>query len=135
MILGLSYWAVSLVRVLGVIAAVLLPAGTFVYVYLFKMVSFMQSRLGPMEAGPYGSMQLFAEVGKFLQKEDLVPEKADRRIFVLAPFVVLVSTFLLYVAVPFGPDATFFGNGFSLGVFYVLAVSSISVLGILMAGW
>ena len=135
MILGLSYWAVSLVRVLGVIAAVLLPAGTFVYVYLFKMVSFMQSRLGPMEAGPYGSMQLFAEVGKFLQKEDLVPERADRRIFVLAPFVVLVSTFLLYVAVPFGPDAAFFGNGFSLGVFYVLAVSSISVLGILMAGW
>ena len=135
MILGLPYYQVSLLRVLGVIAAVLLPAGTFVYLYLFKMVSFMQSRLGPMETGPYGSMQLFAEVGKFLQKEDLVPEKADRRIFVLAPFVVLLSTFLLYVAVPFGPDATFFGNGFSLGVFYVLAVSSISVLGILMAGW
>ncbi len=132
---GLAYWQVSLLRVLGVIAAVLLPAGTFVYAYLFKMVSFMQSRLGPMETGPYGSMQLFAEVGKFLQKEDLVPEKADRRIFVMAPFVVLLSTFLLYVSVPFGPDATFFGNGFSLGVFYALAVSSVSVLGILMAGW
>lgn len=135
MMIGLAYWQESLLRVLGVIAAVLLPAGTFVYAYLFKMVSFMQSRLGPMETGPYGSMQLFAEVGKFLQKEDLVPEKADRRIFVMAPFVVLLSTFLLYVAVPFGPDATFFGNGFTLGVFYALAVSSVSVLGILMAGW
>ena len=51
----------------------LIPAGTIVYLYLFKAVSFMQSRLGPMEAGPYGSMQLFAEVGKFLQKEDLNP--------------------------------------------------------------
>ena len=59
--------------------AVILPAGAFVYLFLFKMMSFMQSRLGPMEAGPYGSMQLLAEVGKFLQKEDIVPERADRR--------------------------------------------------------
>ena len=76
----------SLLRVLGVILAVLIPAGTFVYLYLFKMVSFMQSRLGPMEAGPYGSLQLFAEVGKFLQKEDIVPGAAPiGRIFKLAP--------------------------------------------------
>src|SRR5213079_751832 len=112
---------------------VLLPAGTFVYVFLFKMVSFMQSRLGPMEAGPYGSMQLFAEVGKWLQKEDLHPKRADRFIFKAAPLVVLLSTFLLVVAVPFGPDAIF--TNFDTGVLYLLAVSSISVLGILMAGW
>ena len=135
MMLGLAYWQVTILRVLGVIAAVLLPAGAFVQAYLFKMVSFMQSRLGPMEAGPYGQLQLIAEVGKFLQKEDLVPEKADRTLFKMAPIVVLVSTFLLYAAVPFGPDATLFGNGFTLGVFYVLAVSSVSVLGVLMAGW
>ena len=49
------------------------------------MMSFMQSRLGPMEAGPHGSIQLLAEVGKFLQKEDIVPERADRRLFFLAP--------------------------------------------------
>jgi len=71
------YWGQSLLRVLGGLVAVLLPAGTIVYVFLFKMMSFMQSRLGPMEAGPYGSMQLFAEVGKWLQKEDIVPERAD----------------------------------------------------------
>ena len=65
--------------------AVLLPAGTFVYVFLFKLVSFMQSRLGPNEAGPYGSMQLLAEVGKFLQKEDIVPAKADAPLFKMAP--------------------------------------------------
>ncbi|NQV96229.1 MAG: NADH-quinone oxidoreductase subunit H, partial [Acidimicrobiaceae bacterium] len=101
--------------------------------FLFKMMSFMQSRLGPMEAGPYGSMQLFAEVGKWLQKEDIIPDRADRLIFKVAPIVVLISTFLLVVVVPFGPDAYF--TDFEAGVFYALAVSSISVLGILMAGW
>ena len=127
------YWAQSLLRVLGGTVAVLLPAGTIVYLFLFKMMSFMQSRLGPMEAGPYGSMQLFAEVGKWLQKEDIAPERADLPIFRFAPLVVLMSTFLLVAVVPFGPDDYF--TQFDAGVFYMLAVSSISTLGILMAGW
>jgi NADH-quinone oxidoreductase subunit H len=93
----------------------------------------MQSRLGPMEAGPYGSLQLFAEVGKWLQKEDILPERADKFIFRIAPLVVLASTFLLVAVVPFGPDAWF--TNFETGLFYALAVGSISVLGILMAGW
>jgi NADH-quinone oxidoreductase subunit H len=130
---SLPYWAQTLLRLLGGITAVLLPAGTIVYVFLFKMMSFMQSRLGPMEAGPFGSMQLFAEVGKWLQKEDLYPERADRFIFKIAPLVVLSSTFLLVAVVPFGPDAWF--TNFEAGVFYALAVSSVSVLGILIAGW
>ncbi|MFM7756898.1 MAG: complex I subunit 1/NuoH family protein [Actinomycetota bacterium] len=129
----LPYWTQALLRVLGGILAVLLPAGTIVYLFLFKMMSFMQSRLGPMEAGPYGSLQLFAEVGKWLQKEDITPERADRIIFKMAPLVVLTSTFLLVAVVPFGPDAWF--TDFEAGVFYMLAVSSVSVLGILMAGW
>ena len=129
----LPYWAQSLLRILGGMVAVLLPAGTIVYLFLFKMMSFMQSRLGPMEAGPYGSLQLFAEVGKWLQKEDIAPERADKRIFRMAPLIVLVSTFLLVAVVPFGPDAYF--TNFDAGVFYLLAVSSISTLGILIAGW
>lgn len=129
----LAYWAQSLLRVLGGLVAVLLPAGTIVYLFLFKMMSFMQSRLGPMEAGPYGSMQLFAEVGKWLQKEDIYPARADKFLFKIAPIIVLSSTFLLVAVVPFGPDAWF--TNFEAGVFYMLAVSSISVLGILIAGW
>jgi NADH-quinone oxidoreductase subunit H len=127
------YWGQSILRALGVAVAVLIPAGTAVYLYLFKMVSFMQSRLGPMEAGPYGSMQLFAEVGKFLQKEDLHPDNADRFIFKAAIFVVFMTVFLVYLAVPFGPFAVF--ANYSTGIFFALAVSSVSVLGILMAGW
>jgi NADH-quinone oxidoreductase subunit H len=129
----IPYWGQSLLRVLGGLVAVLLPAGTIVYVFLFKMMSFMQSRLGPMEAGPFGSLQLVAEVGKWLQKEDIAPEKADVRIFKMAPIIVLVSTFLLVVVVPFGPDAYF--TNFSAGIFYALAVGSVSVIGILVAGW
>ena len=138
---GWAEWPIKIVAVLGV---VLLPAGATVYLYLFKMVSFMQSRLGPMEAGPYGSMQLLAEVGKNLQKEDIFPAKADRTIFALAPYVVLTSTFLMAVVVPFGPDAGFASldtgsfdarNFDGVGVFYAMAVTSISVIGILMAGW
>jgi NADH-quinone oxidoreductase subunit H len=120
-------------RVLGGLVAVLLPAGTIVYIFLFKMMSFMQSRLGPMEAGPHGSLQLVAEVGKWLQKEDIQPTNADKPVFKMAPIIVLMSTFLLVVVVPFGPDAWF--TDLETGIFYALAVSSISVLGILMAGW
>ena len=127
------YWGQSLLRVLGGIVAVLLPAGTIVYLFLFKMMSFMQSRLGPMEAGPYGSMQLLAEVGKWLQKEDIIPENADRTIFKIAPLIVLASTFLLVVVVPFGPDALM--TDFEAGIYYALAIGSVSVIGILVAGW
>ena len=129
----IPYWGQSLLRVLGGLVAVLLPAGTIVYIFLFKMMSFMQSRLGPMEAGPHGSLQLVAEVGKWLQKEDIQPTNADKPVFKMAPIIVLMSTFLLVVVVPFGPDAWF--TDLETGIFYALAVSSISVLGILMAGW
>ncbi len=129
----LAYWQQTILRVIGVLAAVLVPAGAFVYVFLFKMVSFMQSRLGPMEAGPYGSMQLFAEVGKFIQKEDIVPDAADKRLFKLAPYIIVASVLLTYFVVPFGPDAVF--ADIDVGIFLALAVSSISVIGILIAGW
>ena len=129
----LAYWQQSILRVLGVLAAVLVPAGTFVYLFLFKMVSFMQSRLGPMEAGPFGMLQPVAEIGKFLQKEDIVPERADARLFKMAPYIVFATVLLVYLAVPFGPDALF--ADLDVGIFYALAVSSLSVIGVLIAGW
>ena len=129
----LAYWQQSIIKAVGVLLCVLLPAGAFVNLFLFKMVSFMQSRLGPMEAGPYGQLQLLAEVGKFVQKEDIVPAKADRQLFKLAPYLIVVSVLLIYLVVPFGPDA-YFAN-LDVGIFWALAVSSISVIGVLIAGW
>jgi len=122
-----NYWQQSIFRVLGSAVFIILGAGTFVIAFLFKMMSYMQSRLGPMEAGPHGTLQLVAEVGKFLQKEDLVPARADERLFKLAPYIVLASTFLLAVVMPFGPDAYFVN--LDTGVFLALGLSSISVAG------
>jgi NADH-quinone oxidoreductase subunit H len=131
--LELAWWQQTTLRSVGVLLAVLLPAGTLVYVFLFKMMSFMQSRLGPMEAGPYGSLQLLAEVGKWIQKEDIIPWRADKKLFALAPYIVVATVFLVYLVVPFGPDAYF--ADLDVGIFWVLAVSSVSVIGILVAGW
>ena len=129
----LAYWQQSTLKVIAVLAAVLVPAGAFVQLFLFKMVSHLQARLGPMEAGPHGSLQALAEITKFIQKEDIVPAKADRLVFKLAPFIVFVTVPLVYLAVPWGPDAVF--ANLDAGVFYVLAASSISVIGVLIAGW
>lgn len=129
----LSWWQQTTLRSIGVMLAVLLPAGGLVYVFLFKMMSFMQSRLGPMEAGPYGSLQLLAEVGKWVQKEDIVPWRADRKMFAYAPYVIVATVFLTYLVIPFGPDV-YFAN-LDVGIFWALAVGSIGVYGILMAGW
>ena len=94
----------------------------------------MQSRLGPMEAGPYGSMQLLAEVGKWLQKEDIFPDNADKFIFGIAPAVVLASTFLMFVVIPAGPNAVVVGPRHR-HLLRAGHVQSLSVIGILMAGW
>lgn len=133
MALELAYWQETTIKVLIGLAAVLGLTGGVVYIYLFKFVSFMQSRLGPMEAGPQGSLQLLAEVGKWLQKEDVAPERADRFVFGIAPAVVLTSTFLIFVVIPAGPNAVI--ADLATGIYYVLGVSSLSVIGILMAGW
>ncbi|MDQ1436748.1 MAG: NADH-quinone oxidoreductase subunit [Acidimicrobiaceae bacterium] len=128
-----AYWAVTVLKVAVVLA--LIPAGALIlgYVFLLKMMSFMQSRLGPMEAGPGGVLQLVADGVKFLQKEDIFPDRADRRVFALAPVVVLMSTFLLYLVIPAGPRLVV--QDLDTGVIFALAVSSISVIGVLMAGW
>ncbi len=128
-----AYWQSTALKVVVMLVVMLTGAFILVYGFLFKMMAHMQSRLGPMEAGPHGSMQLIAEVGKFLQKEDLFPSKADRRVFALAPFVVLVSTFLVYLVIPAGPRLVI--EDFDTGIFFALAMSSLSVLGVLMAGW
>jgi NADH-quinone oxidoreductase subunit H len=122
--------AIKTIIVLLVIPTMALVLG---YTFLLKMMSHMQSRLGPMDAGPHGMLQLVADGAKFIQKEDIMPAEADRTVFALAPVVVLVSTFLVFLTIPVGPDLVV-GN-LDVGVFYVLAVSSLSVIGVLMAGW
>jgi NADH-quinone oxidoreductase subunit H len=129
----LSYWQETLIKVLLVLVAVPTATAIIVQTFLFKVMAYMQSRLGPMEAGPHGSLQLLADGVKFIQKELLAPERADRLVFGLAPLIVLLSTFMLYVVIPVGPGAG--AENLDTGIFFALAVSSISVVGILAAGW
>ena len=119
-----------------IIVLMIIPLGALIlgYVFLLKMMSHMQSRLGPMDPGGFhGWFQLVGDGIKFLQKEDVMPAEADRRVFALAPAVVVLSTFLIFAVIPLGPDLVV--KELDVGVFYALAVSSLSVVGVLMAGW
>jgi NADH-quinone oxidoreductase subunit H len=99
-----------------------------------KVLAHMQHRLGPMEAGRFhGWAQLIADGVKFVQKEDVIPRAADRWVFSLAPAVVLVPTIMVIVVIPFGE--TVFAENLDVGIFFVMAISAVSVIGVLMAGW
>ncbi|MFD4761499.1 NADH-quinone oxidoreductase subunit H [Streptomyces sp. NPDC058439] len=101
-----------------------------------KVMAHMQGRLGPMYAGGFhGWAQLVADGVKFAQKEDIVPAEADRRIFQLAPAVALLPYLLVLVAIPIGPGESAVGQVVDAGIFFVLAVMGVGVLGSLMAGW
>ncbi|WP_280696388.1 NADH-quinone oxidoreductase subunit H [Kitasatospora sp. GP82] len=100
-----------------------------------KVMAHMQGRLGPMYAGGFhGWAQLVADGVKFAQKEDVVPAEADRRVFQLAPAVSLLPYLIVLLAIPVGPDG-FVGQAVDAGLFFVLAVLGVGVIGKLMAGW
>ena len=87
-----------------------------------------------MEAGGFhGWAQLMADGVKFVQKEDIIPAAADPRVFSLAPAVAMIPYIALFVVIPFSP--TVFALNLDVGIFFVLAMSSVSVIGVLMAGW
>jgi NADH-quinone oxidoreductase subunit H len=123
--------AVRLVLILGFFLVVPLLVGQMEH----KAMAHMQSRVGPMYAGAFhGWAQLVADGVKFAQKEDVVPADADRRVFQLAPAVALIPYLVVLVTIPIGPG-TQVGRDLDAGLFFVLAVMGVSVLGSLMAGW
>ncbi|WP_433221909.1 NADH-quinone oxidoreductase subunit NuoH [Microtetraspora malaysiensis] len=122
--------AVRLVVIVVVFLALPLVVGQMEH----KVMAHMQSRLGPMYAGRFhGWAQLIADGVKFVQKEDVIPAAADRRVFALAPAVALVPYLVVLVVIPVGPGL--FGVDLDAGLFFVLAVMGVGVLGAIMAGW
>lgn len=110
-----------------------------------KVLAHMQSRLGPMRTGWHGLLQPIADAVKFMLKEDIIPAKADSRVFRIAPLILLVMAFGSLAAIPFGPETDFYGllpkkvplwaANLNIGVLYILALSSVGTYGVIMAGW
>jgi NADH-quinone oxidoreductase subunit H len=98
-----------------------------------KIIGHMQLRLGPMRTGWHGLMQSPADILKLLTKEDVVPTKADKWVFALAPTIVCAATYVGFVTIPWGPGIV--PRDLSIGLFFVLAFASLTPIGIVLGGW
>jgi len=140
---------VGIVLIKVVMAFILLLVSVMLMVWFErKLVADMHNRIGPAEAGPFGILQTLADGIKLFFKEDLIPDRADRVVFKLAPYLSLVPAFLVFSIVPIGGDfsgdgtVTWFGETTYLqvadppvGVLFFLALSSVAVYGVMLAGW
>lgn len=143
--------------ILKIVYSVVIPAAVLVGFILVnamylqyverKIWAHMQARLGPMRAGWHGVLQPVADTLKFLLKEDIIPAKADKPVFIIAPIIMLMMAFGAFVALPFGPPTDFFGllsesdkvplwvSNLNIGVIYILALASVGTYGVILGGW
>ena len=136
----LSFFIIC-VKVLLVFAGTLLAV--LIMVYAERRVSaFMQGRLGPNRVGPQGLLQPIADGIKFLMKEDIIPDGVNKPIYLLAPVIMLIPALMTFAVIPFGSTITLFDRDIilqvadvNIGILYILALTSIGVYGIVLAGW
>ncbi len=138
---GLGVVIIAIVKVLVVFAVLLVAVMLMIWLER-KVISDMQNRIGPNRAGPFGLLQSLADGIKLFFKEDLMPDRADRIVFKLAPYLTLVPAFLVFTVVPLGGVVTIAHHRVELqvadppiGILFLLAFSSISVYGAMLAGW
>ncbi len=125
----LVYALMAIVPMLWVV-----PFALFAVWWERKISAHMQDRLGPMRTGGWhGWAQTIADILKLIQKEDIIPALADRKLFKLAPYVVFAGSYAAYAAIPF--SAAYIGSDINIGLFYIISITSIVVVGLLMAGW
>lgn len=131
----------TLVKIFIVFNAVMAVVTYLVWVER-RVSAFMQDRLGPNRVGPYGLLQPLADALKFIFKEDLIPAQVIRPVFILAPALSLIPALITFAVIPFGGTLSLFGQEIPLiitdvniGVLYVLAISSLGVYGVVLAGW
>jgi NADH-quinone oxidoreductase subunit H len=127
---------------LGVIFGVILTLAAYLVLAERKILARMQLRYGPNRVGPFGLLQPLADVIKMLTKEDVVPDQADKWLFLLAPGLAAITALLAFAVVPFGPPLHLFGREIPLvvcdlnvGVLYFLGLSSLAVYGVALGGW
>ncbi len=128
---------------LGTVLAMLICAGIFVAVVPLlplvlvlaerKVAARFQNRTGPMRVGPWGTLQTLADGIKLIFKEDFIPQQGDKLLFRLAPYIMFACSFAVFAAIPFGQNILV--SDFNIGIFYIMAISSVIVMGVIMAGW
>ena len=120
--------------VIGVCIVLMYAILAIILIYMERKVcAFFQCRLGPNRVGKYGSLQVFCDVFKMLTKEIFTPKGADRFLYNLAPYMVILASFLTFACLPMNKGLEVLD--FNVGIFFLLAASSIGVVGILLAGW
>lgn len=134
--LGLPGWAATTVECVLVGVGLLLVYALLALFYIYyerKLCAFIQCRVGPNRVGPWGLLQSFADMFKILIKELIQLKHIDRFLFALAPYLVIIASMLAFAVLPWGNGLQIID--FNIGIFFLIAVSSIGVLGILLAGW
>jgi NADH-quinone oxidoreductase subunit H len=138
---GWVVFLIVLIKVLVVFGALMVSVMLMIW-FERKVISDMQSRIGPNRAGPFGIAQTLADGIKLFFKEDLLPDQADPLVFKLAPYLTIIPAFLIFSIVPIGGEVTIAGHTFELqladppmGILFLLAMSAIGVYGIMLAGW
>ncbi len=129
-------WLATSIECVIVMVALLLAYSVIAMFYIFyerKVCGWIQCRLGPMRVGPWGTIQVFADVIKILTKEIITLWHTDKFLFFLAPFLVIIASMVMFACLPWGNGLQIID--FNVGVFFIVAVSSLGVLGILLAGW
>ncbi len=128
---------------LGIVLVMLACCGIFIAIFPLiplilvlaerKVSAHIQHRTGPMRVGPWGTLQTLADGVKLLFKEDFIPPYGDKVLFILAPYLIFAFSFAVFAGIPFGENLLV--SNLNIGIFYIIAISSVVVMGVIMAGW
>jgi NADH-quinone oxidoreductase subunit H len=140
----IAFLVVPLVKIVVILVVVILIAAYLSY-FERKILAYMQIRIGPNRVGPRGWLQPIADALKLFVKEDIIPSRAEKFVYIIAPALITAPALVVFSVIPFGADTTFFGllkqpippyvTDINIGILFVLGVSSVGVYGVILGGW